>query len=122
MIAIRCLTTGFVATKMSRLRAGSSEWSFVPRPSVYARRSLRSLGCHCGCRLVRRLDRKSNDFIDKSNELGWLECVVSVLFDSPQSPCRLGMSEITTSGYLPHTLMVFVYYIMFIIIYFTLSH
>lgn len=104
LIAIRCLTTGFVATKISRLRAGSSEWSFVPRPNVYARRSLRSLGCYCGCRLARR----PTDWTDKGDGQGWVESAVSVLFDSPSSPCSPGTYGITTSGYLPHTLMVFV--------------
>lgn len=105
LISVRCLTTGFVATKMSRFRAGG-EWSFVPRPRAYACHSLRSLGCHCGCRLVWQLDRKPTHWNKKGDSMGWLARVVSTVLDSPSSPFTTGTSGITTSGYLPHTLMV----------------
>lgn len=104
-IAVRCLIPGFVSTKMSRTRVGP----FVPSASSYARNSLRSLGCHCGCRMTRRLRRnndKTRNTGSKDEGAGWLAGAVTALFDSPSSPFSLGQPGVTTTGYLSHTVMV----------------
>lgn len=108
-IAVRCLTPGFVATKMSRIRATSKSdtgWTYAPVPRSYASHSLRALDCHCACgRAVPRpewTDRNKNG----GKGSGWLAKVVSVVFDSPSSPLSAGCSGVTTTGYPSHTLMV----------------
>lgn len=108
-IAVRCLTPGFVATKMSRIRATSKSdtgWTYAPVSRSYASHSLRALDCHCACgRTVLR-----PEWTDRNNKgregPGWLARVVSAVFDSPSSPLSAGCTGVTTTGYPSHTLMV----------------
>lgn len=123
-IAVRCLTPGLIATKMTRVRpTGSSEsgLTFVPSAATYVRHSLRSLGCHCGCRPARRLNRSggsggsgvvgaSKDSIGSTE--GWLASVTSAVFVSPFSPFTPGPDG-TTPGYLSHTIVVTYYGVFF---------
>lgn len=118
-IAVRCLTPGFVATKLSRIRPrikNDTGWTYVPGPRSYARYSLRSLGCHCACRKFRGLHRnrkpetgighKSGGSTGKEAGDGWLAGVISAVFASPSSPFSVGQTGIVTTGYPSHTLMV----------------
>ncbi|XP_001947749.1 very-long-chain 3-oxoacyl-CoA reductase-B [Acyrthosiphon pisum] len=111
-IAVRCLTPGFVATKMSRIRptsTGDTGWTYTPVPRSYANHSLRSLDCHCFCGLKMReraqTDRNVEGEDGKTDEPGWLARMVSVVFDSPSSPLSAGRSGVTTTGYPSHTFM-----------------
>lgn len=113
-IAVRCLTPGFVATKMSQIRptsTGDTGWTYAPVPRSYASHSLRALACHCACgRAVRRgsswTDRSSEAEAGEAEEpAGWLAAVISAVFDSPSSPLSAGRSGVTTTGYPSHTLM-----------------
>jgi len=110
-IAIRCLTPGFVATKMSKIRptsTGDTGWTYAPAPRSYANHSLRSLDCHCFCGLKAREQARAdrNSEYGKVDEPRWLARVVSAVFDSPSSPLSAGRSGITTTGYPSHTVMV----------------
>lgn len=112
-IAVRCLTPGFVATKMSHMRPTSTDdtgWTYAPAPRSYANHSLRALDCHCFCGLkVRgraRTERNGEGEGGKVDEPGLLGRVVSAVFDSPSSPLSDGRSGVTTTGYPSHTLMV----------------
>lgn len=113
-IDVRCLTPGIVSTKMTRVRpSGSSNTglTLVPNAATYARHSLRSLGCHCGCRSARKLrysdDSGVNPGKDRGDEsvMDWLAGVASAVFISPFSPFSTGPDG-TTSGYLAHTISV----------------
>ncbi|VVC26033.1 Hypothetical protein CINCED_3A010368 [Cinara cedri] len=116
-VAVRCLTPGVVATKMTRMRPSGDEGplTFLPGPRAYARHSLRSLGCHCACRLIRRDERTRDDRETGTagargsprdcDREGVLAGVLSAVFDSPSSPFSVGCAGVTTTGYLPHTLM-----------------
>lgn len=96
-IAVRCLTPGFVATKMSKLR---SSGSMIPEPKQYVQSSLNALECRCGCNIWRA----------NSTQLGWLADVVSSTFNSFASPWssvgNAAGDDTTLTGYVPHTLMV----------------
>lgn len=103
---------------MSRMKPSSDMggMTMLPGPRTYARHSLRSLECHCACRLVRRKERRdrangtarsegsliSSDY----DRAGLLANVLSTVFDSPSSPFSTGHTGVTTTGYLPHTIMV----------------
>ncbi|XP_025422546.1 very-long-chain 3-oxoacyl-CoA reductase-like [Sipha flava] len=105
-IAVRCLAPGYVATKMSGIRPGTTGnvgWTPVPGPATYARHSLRSLGCHCGCG---RIARRGHGIGHRRDETGWLANAAAAVLDSPSSPFSIGRPGIGTTGYTAHTLTV----------------
>ncbi|XP_026821487.1 very-long-chain 3-oxoacyl-CoA reductase-like [Rhopalosiphum maidis] len=108
-IGVRCLTPGFVATKMSRIRSTTTDdtsWMYAPSPQSYASHSLRALDCHCACGwTVQRRPRAWTDRNGGKAGPGLLERTVSAVFDSPSSPMSAGRSGVTTTGYPSHTLM-----------------
>jgi len=110
-IDVRCLNTGFVATKMSRMRSATVGLTWIPGPGLYARHSLRSLACHCGCRMRRDRERARESGGRAAGGEGgglaeWLAGAASAVLDAPSSPFSVGRSEITTTGFVTHTFMV----------------
>lgn len=109
-VAVRCLTTGFVATKMSRLRSMTVGLNWIPSSTVYASRSLQSLACHCGCRLLRNKQTARGGGTGKTTTrdgpMAWLTGAMCAVVDSPTSPFSVGITGIVTTGYAAHTIMV----------------